>query len=118
MEETKDPFKEAISTHLQEMAKSDEVFAKTLSKPNKNIDDCIIYILNEVKKTGRQGFADDEIYNMAIHYYDEESIEIGKPLNVKIVVNQALAASPQKVKEHAKTTAKNSNVNQTSLFNF
>lgn len=117
MEEIKDPFKEAIATYLQVMAKSDEVFAKTFNKPNKNIDDCAIYILNEVKKTGRQGFADDEIYNMAIHYYDEDSIEIGKPLNAKVIVNQALAAPPQKVKEFVKTSTKNLNVNQTSLFN-
>ncbi|MBP9481471.1 MAG: hypothetical protein KBF15_08460, partial [Parabacteroides sp.] len=39
------------------------------SKPEKNIDDCVTYILNEVKKSGCNGFADDEIYSMAVHYY-------------------------------------------------
>lgn len=117
MEQTKDPFKEAITTYLQEIAQNDKLFAITFSKPYKNIDDCARYILNEVKKTGRQGFADDEIYNMAMHYYDEDSIEIGKPLNAKIVVNHALATPPQKLKEQVKTSSKNPDVNQTSLFN-
>lgn len=118
MKETTDPFKDAIASYLQEMAKNDELFAMTFSKPNKNIDDCATYILNEVKKSGRQGFADQEIFNMAIHYYDEDSIEVGKPLTAKVVVNHALAAPPQKAKEPVKSTAKKADVNQTALFNF
>ena len=78
MEETTDPFKEAIVNHLQELANNDALFAITFSKPYKNIDDCATYILNEVKKSQRQGFDDDEIFNMAIHYYDEETVEIGR----------------------------------------
>lgn len=113
---TTDPFKEAISKHLQEIAKSDELFANTLNKPIKNIDDCATYILNEVKKSGRQGFADDEIYRMAIHYYDEDTIEIGKPISARVVVNQALAAPVPKSVTPLKSPSKNINANQTSLF--
>lgn len=115
METTTDPFKEAILNHLQEMANIDELFAKTFSKPYKNIDDCATYILNEVKKSQRQGFADEEIFNMAIHYYDEETVEVGKPLSAKVVINRPLAA-PQRANDTSKSTAKNSNVNQISLF--
>jgi len=116
METTKDPFKEVIANYLQEIAKKDELFANTLAKPHKNIDDCATYILNEVKKTRRQGFADEEIYNMAIHYYDEDSIEIGKPISAKVVVNHALAAPVQKSYEPVKTTIKKIDTNQTTLF--
>lgn len=112
METTTDPFKEAITSYLHELATQDELFAKTFSKPYKNIEDCATYILNEVKKSGRMGFADDEIFNMAIHYYDEETVEIGKPLTAKVVVNRALA-SP---KETTKSAGKNGDANQTSLF--
>lgn len=112
MEKTKDLFKEAILNYLDEMANRDELFAKTFSKPYKNIDDCVTYILNEVKKSNRQGFADDEIFNMALHYYDEETVEIGKPLTAKVVVNRALA-SP---KETTKSAGKKGDANQTSLF--
>ena len=38
-------------------------------KPTKNIDNCITYILNQVKKSGCCGFSDDEIFGMALHYY-------------------------------------------------
>lgn len=112
MEQTTDSFKETIFNHLQELANNDVLFAKTFSKPYKNIDDCATYILNEVKKSQRQGFADEEIFNMAIHYYDEETVEIGKPITAKVVVNRALAAP----KEATKLTGKNTDVNQTSLF--
>jgi hypothetical protein len=116
METTTDPFKEAILDHLQEMASKDALFAKTFSKPYKNIDDCATYILNEVKKSQRQGFADEEIFNMAIHYYDEETVEIGKPITAKVIVNRAFAAPSQNAKETPKSTTKNADVNQTSLF--
>lgn len=115
MEPITDPFKEVIKNHLQELANSDELFAKTFSKPYKNIDDCATYILNEVKKSQRQGFADEEIFNMAIHYYDEETVEIGKPITAKVVVNHSLAAPLQKARESVKS-AKNADANQTSLF--
>jgi hypothetical protein len=115
MQETTDPFKEAILSHLQELANNDALFAKTFSKPYKNIDDCATYILNEVKKSQRNGFADEEIFNMAIHYYDEETVEIGKPISAKVVVNRPLAA-PQRTSENVKSSSKNGDANQTSLF--
>lgn len=71
-----DPFKENISNYLQSVADKDKLFAVTLAKPNKNIDECISYIYQEVKKTGRCGFEDSEIYKMAVHYYDEDDIKI------------------------------------------
>lgn len=115
MEPTTDPFRETIKNYLQEMANSDELFAKTFSKPYKNIDDCATYILNEVKKSQRCGFADEEIFNMAIHYYDEETVEIGKTITAKVVINHAIAGPPQRAKEVIKTS-KNGDANQTSLF--
>jgi len=116
MKETTDPFKEAITSFLQELATKDELFAKTFSKPYKNVNDCATYILNEVKKSGRMGFADEEIFNLAIHYYDEETVEIGKPLTAKVVINRPLAAPPNRINGTSKSTTKNTDVNQTSLF--
>ena len=116
MEEIKDPFKEAIMGYLDQLAIHDELFAKTLEKPNKNIDDCATYILNTVKRSGRQGFADDEIYSMAIHYYDEDTIVVGEKISARVIINQPLAAPVQKGVSKPKSTSKNSNVNQTTLF--
>lgn len=93
-------FKNIIEQHLNKVAESDPLFAETLKKENKNIDDCINYILNTVQKSGCNGFADDEIFGMAIHYYDEDDIEVGKPINAKVVVNHAIA--PMEISEEEK----------------
>lgn len=80
-------FKAAIQNYLEYRAMTDDLFAPRYANPAKNIDDCITYILNEVQKSGMNGFDDDEIYSMAMHYYDEDDIEIGKPISCKVMVN-------------------------------
>jgi hypothetical protein len=97
-------FQETILNHLKELADKDPLFAETFAKPNKNIADCEKYILNEVHKSGCNGFADEEIYQMAVHYYDEDTIDVGKSLNAKVVINQSM---PKPVKtEPIKVEAK------------
>lgn len=100
-----DNFKKVISEKLSEMAANDQLFAESLQKPSKNIDDCITYILNLVKNSGCNGFMDDEIFGMAAHYYDEDNINIGKPINCNVVVNHAVELTPEEI-ENAKKEAK------------
>lgn len=45
------------------------------------------------------GFEDDEIYSMAMHYYDEEEIEAGKPINCRVVVNHTVELTEEEKKE-------------------
>ena len=85
-------FTKVIYDHLQETAKNDELFAETLKKPTKNIKDCVTYILNQVKASGNNGFADAEIFGMAKHYYDEDDIKVGSPVSGRVVVNHTLEA--------------------------
>ena len=85
-----DYFKITIQSYLEQRAQTDELFAPVYAKPNKNIDDCATYILNYVQQSGICGFTDDEIYSLALHYYDEDSIEIGKQINCNVVVNHAI----------------------------
>jgi hypothetical protein len=87
-----DQFKQVIEAHLKGMAENDAAFAAAFAKPEKNMNDCVTYILNEVKKSGCNGFADDEIYGMAVHYYQEDNINVGKPLRCDVRVNHAIAA--------------------------
>lgn len=82
-----DNFKNAIYRYLETYAKEDSLFAVSFKSENKNIDDCITYILNTVKNSGVNGFADEEIYGMAIHYYDEEKIEVGSSVSANVIVN-------------------------------
>ncbi len=65
-----DYFKMTIQSYLEQRAQTDELFAPVFAKANKNMDDCITYILNYVQQSGICGFADDEIYSLALHYYD------------------------------------------------
>lgn len=131
-----DIFKRTIHTYLVQRAASDELFAEKYANPQKSIDDCVTYILNTVQKSGCNGFADDEIYSMAVHYYDEDNIEIGKPMNPHVVVNhvvelteeekeQARKDAIQKVQDEAynklrqpkkKATVKQTEVKQLSFF--
>jgi len=78
-------FKKAIEARLHEMAVQDPLFAKSYQKENKSVEECCKYIISEVQKSGCNGFSDGEIYGMAIHYYDEDDIQVGAAANCKVV---------------------------------
>lgn len=114
------PFEATIQQHLNEVASKDSLFAKSLKKANKSLKDCINYIYDTVRKSGRQGFNDDEIYNMAIHYYDEDDIKNIKPLNCKVVVNHTdfegkKVPAPHREKPK-QSTVKQKPIEQLSMF--
>ena len=131
-------FTRTITEYLNQRAATDPLFAPNLMKPNKNIEDCITYILNEVKKSGCNGFDDDEIYSMAVHFFDEDNIDIGEPLNCHIAVNHVVQLTDEekaearrqaieqyqreqlaKMRNHSERTKKAENkVVQPSLFDF
>lgn len=92
-------FKATIQSYLEERAMMDELFAVTYAKPEKNIDDCITFILNEVKRSGCNGFNDDEIYSMAMHYYDEDNIKVGSKINCNVVVNHVVELTDEEKAE-------------------
>jgi hypothetical protein len=101
---TTEKFKQTIQSYLEKKAGEDPLFMATFLKENKNIDDCITYILNEVQKSGCNGFTDEEIFSMAVHYYDEDSIEVGKETNMRVVVNHHIELTEEE-KEEAKKKA-------------
>jgi len=101
---TTDHFKNTIKAYLDQRAESDLLFSFKYSAPKKNIDDCITYILNQVQKSGCNGFVDDEIFGMAVHYYDEDNIETGKPMNAHVVVNHVVELTAEE-KEQARQDA-------------
>ena len=92
-------FKATIREYLEYRASTDELFAPRYADPKKNMDECITYILNEVQRSGCNGFNDDEIYSMAIHYYDEENIEVGNPINCRVVVNHTVEQTEEEKRE-------------------
>lgn len=92
-------FKKTIKAYLEQRAETDALFAVTYAKPNKNIDDCVTFILNQVKSSGCNGFADDEIYSLAVHYYDEDTIDVGKSMNCQVVVNHQIVLTEEEKAE-------------------
>ena len=92
-------FTRTIAEYLNQRAVADPLFAPNLMKPNKNIEDCVTYIVNEVKKSGCYGFADDEIYSMAVHFFDEDNIDIGEPLDCHVVVNHVVQLTEEEKAE-------------------
>jgi hypothetical protein len=88
---------------LNKRAEEDVLFAETLKKENKNIDGCINYILQTVHKSGCNGFEDSEIFGMAVHYYDEDSINDKGNVNgnMRVVVNHTI-----EITEEEKAAAK------------
>ncbi|MDA3853212.1 MAG: Cas9 inhibitor AcrIIA9 family protein [Bacteroidales bacterium] len=107
-------FKTAIQDYLKEQATKDKLFAETIEKSNKNINECVNYIVIEVKKTGNSAFSQQEIYQMAKHYYDEDDIKVGAAPKCKIVVPGA--APKRTTKPKAKKVVKVEDDNQLSLF--
>ena len=97
-------FKNTIQAYLDKRANEDALFAVAYAKANKNLDDCITYILNTVQKSGCNGFTDEEIYSMAVHYYDEDNIETGKPVSCHVAVNHVVELTAEE-KEQAKKEA-------------
>ena len=86
-------FTRTISDYLNLRAATDPLFAPNLAKPHKNIEDCITYILKQVQQSGCNGFEDDEIYSMAVHYYDEDDLEVGSHVACHVVVNHTIVLS-------------------------
>ena len=101
---TTDHFKKTIQNYLENRAETDTLFAPVYAKTNKNINDCITFILNSVKKSGCNGFTDDEINSMALHYYDEDNINIGNPIACQVVVNHTVQLTDEE-KEQARKDA-------------
>ena len=85
--------------YLEQRAEEDQLFAKSFSNPAKNIDDCVTYILNYVKNSGCNGFTDGEIFGQAIHYYEENEIEVGKPMNCQVAVNHIVELTAEEKAE-------------------
>lgn len=99
-------FQEAIKAYLDRLAKEDKLFANTYSKSNKNLDECCDFIKNEAQKRAKNGCAvlsDKEVYNLAVHYYDEDEIT-AKPNSADVVVSNSEKKKSSKPKAKVKKT--------------
>lgn len=97
-------FKQTIKAYLDERAKNDELFAVSYAKENKNMDDCVTFILNQVKRSKCMGLTDEEVYSLAVHFFDEDDIEIGNSIACNVIVNHTVELTEEE-KEKARQEA-------------
>lgn len=79
-------FKNAIENYLNNLVQGDTDFAPHYAKASKNLESCLHYIFGEVKKTGLCAFDNQEIFDMAVKYYTDDSIGTPAPVACKVVV--------------------------------
>lgn len=108
-------FNEAIKNYLDKRAKEDSLFAEAYKKEGKTIEGCCNYIISEVQKSAkgnRAAMTSDEVFSLAVHYYDEDNVKADKKVNARVVVpaeliskDKALKSTEEKPKKPAKQKA-------------
>lgn len=92
---------------------------ENLSKENKTLSECFDYVLIELSKKAERnnevGYVagdDAKIYELAVHYYDEDDIEVGKK-NFK--TNADGSANPAKLARHVNNNESKNTVTDEEL---
>lgn len=93
-------FEKTIEKYLQEKAVNDTLFAVKFAKENKNLQECCSFIVSEVRKKNEKNsrvvcMTDEEVYGLAVHYYDEDDIQISDEMEgVNVVSSDVPAPAP------------------------
>ncbi len=111
LKKEKNPAVIRIGNYLKKRAETDTSVKNNLQKENKSLKECWDYVLGEVAKTmyrnGKFGCAagdDEDLYALAVHYYDEDEIKI-QPLPSDMKV-EAKMDEDKKEEKAAKTEPK------------
>lgn len=87
-------FEKAIKAYLDARAEKDELFAKKYQESGKSIGGCCNYIISEVKKRSKgkdTALDNDEVYGLAVHFFDEDNIKEEKGMvKCHVVVSRQL----------------------------
>lgn len=99
-----------IGLFLEKKADEDPSIARNILKEKKSLEECYKYIKAEISKLARDNpviiTTDEPVYEMAIHYYDEDNIKIANSMHTpekkelkKVKVDKKLDSSkPERVK--------------------
>lgn len=103
--------RQAINLYLTAKAYKDEDFKKKFENPNKNLDECVLYLqakmlerVTEEQKKGGAGCvipSDDEVFALAEQYYIDEDIKVDGTQfnNIKIVSASATSFTDEEKKK-------------------
>jgi hypothetical protein len=105
MEQVTKYFEQCIGKWLEEEKKKDETFERKVEESKKDVAGCCNYILQKVKASKQCGYADEEVYGMARHYFDEDDVkDPGAQGGVRVVVSGHIDLTDSE-KEEAKAQA-------------
>ena len=107
-------FKNTIKNHLDELAKVDDSIREVLLKPNKSIEECCSYIIQEVKRMNYTAVADEDVYAIAITYYMDDTIKNVKMENADVVVPSNTSVVAEKKEKIQSTSTSNAVSNSIS----
>ena len=110
--ETIDHFKNIIKAYLDKRAAEDALFAEAYKKEKKSIDECCAYIMGEAQKQSVDISSGvkcapmdrDEVFSLAVHYYDEDNIKVEKVPTGRVAVNHTIELTEEE-KQQAKENA-------------
>lgn len=105
------PFQQVLKYYLDTRAKEDKLFAVIYAKESKSIVECEKFVISEAQKLKRTALTDEEVFGMAVHYYDEDDIKNIKSTNCKVVIASASAPS-SKLSTEDKNKAQSNTVEQ------
>ena len=94
-----DHFKRTIYMYLEQRAEEDALFAKKYRNPcqeHGRVRDPHSELCAEKRL---QRFHGREIFGQAIHYYEENEIEVGKPMDCQVVVNHVVKLTAEEKAE-------------------
>ena len=100
-------FKNTIKNHLDELAKVDNSIKEILLKPNKSIEECCNYIIQEVKRMNYTAVADEDVYAIAITYYKDDTIKDVKMESAHVVVPSNTSVVAEEKEETQSTSTSN-----------
>lgn len=111
-----DGFTQVIKEYLDKKALSDFTFLARLELKEKTLDSCVGYILNKVQKSGMQGYADQEIFDMAVFYYENDIEDKDTKGSASRVVVNHHVAKPKKADTTPKANAEKEAVEPVQKF--
>lgn len=92
--------KSRIKEYLDDFAEKNEGFFFDYQNPDKNIDECCDFICTQVKKSGAIGLDNDDVFGLAIHYYQEaDPGEITKGLSnsTQVIIDNRVELTEEEI---------------------
>lgn len=89
---------EYLETKLGEMASQDPNFRERYEDKKKSMKDCLCYVTQQARKQAVNGCAaisDDEVLQMAVHYYQEKDVNPTKDYTPRAEIKTSKTEKPK-----------------------